>query len=94
MTSLVSPDSLASVYGSHVADQHEAKFERARARIRAEQEAERAHDDAIEARNEAVLAAYKVAPKEWSDNAVARALGLNPSTLRSIVPKAERRSRE
>lgn len=81
-----------SVYGSPVSN-HEAKFERARRRVQEERDADAAWQRTLKARNRDVRDAYDAAPAHMSDNEVARALDLNPSTLRSIVPVEQRQRR-
>lgn len=90
-TALTAPSSDASVYGSLV-DDHEAKFERARRSVARERKIEREHRDSIETKLKDVLEAYLSAPEDWSDNQIARSLDLNPSTMRSMIPREHRRA--
>lgn len=80
-----------SVYGSTVVEPE--SFARARAGIKKDARLQDEAKQSKRTRNDLIRAAYDEAPVHMSDNAFARALGLDPSTFRSIVPLEQREQR-
>lgn len=93
MTLAVPPSTHESVYGSPVAD-HDRELEEARTQVTLEKRAHAAHRAALDARDDAVRAYHAAARGTVSDNELARRLGLNSSTFRSIINRAPRTRRE
>lgn len=89
MTVTVPQTTSDPVYGSHVVDPDKL-LERARTAMTAEEAAGRAHAKAIDARDAAVRAYYDAAHGTASDNELARRVGMNPSTFRSVINRAPR----
>ena len=71
------------VYGSPV--EHEEQLAAARAAIAREETTEAEHARALRDRDRAVRAYYAAAQGDASQNELARRVGLNPSTFRSII---------
>lgn len=77
------------VYGSTVADPDKL-LARALEKRRARQELDKQAQRALDAEYDAVRAYYDAARGTASDNELARRLGMNPSTFRSVINRAPR----
>lgn len=80
------------VYGASVAD-NDQQLAAARTAIELEQEGYTQWSQRLEARDDAIRAYYESCGSDVSQNEVARTLGINPSTFRSIITRAPRARR-